>query len=122
MLRLNNGNLATLVRKGILVLVLGSMLASCSKPLSVEGVWRSDDTSGGADKGQMTLSTDGRAQLAPDGFNALEGHYTVDASTLTLDMGEQGSALVHYVLTDSPRSLRLTYSDGRTQLFNFVQK
>lgn len=84
------------------------------------GEWRSDDVSGGADKGTLILTPGGAITLAPDGFEPLKGQFAADGAAITADMGPNGKAKIGYKLDAGNKVLHTTYPDGRTQTFNRV--
>ena len=81
------------------------------------GVWRSTDTTGGASPGTMTLEKSGKASLAPDGFAAVHGSYTVSGTMITLTMDRLGTSVVDVALMDLGQKLLARYSSGTHQLF-----
>jgi hypothetical protein len=65
----------------------------------------------------MTLENSGKASLAPDGFAAVHGTYTVSGTMITLKMGGMGTSVVDVALKDHGRQLLARYSSGTQQLF-----
>lgn len=101
---------------------VASALAAPVTPAGLLGTWRSDDTSGGSDKGTMVLKKGGEVDMQPDGFPASIGHYTVHTNFIEIDMGQYGKSTIAYHLENKGKLLDAQYADGSRQKFNKVEQ
>lgn len=99
-------------------LVVAALLApafafSATSPLV--GHWKSTSKEQLALKGTITLDGDGHAELAPEGYPAMEGTWQADKDQLTLTMPPTGSSKMSWKV--SKNNLSLTYNNGTKQDF-----
>lgn len=100
-------------------------VSAVAAPSQLAGTWRSDDVSGGAGKGSMTLSQDGAITMTPDEIPGISGKYTVKNDMLNVDMGPFGKTRIRYSMNADGKSFSAFYPDGRHQIFKrtkFTQK
>lgn len=85
--------------------------------VALVGTWEAVDATGGALRGRIVLSENGKATLAPEGQTALSGTWAVDASgSLALTMPPYGVSTMRYTL-NKEGTLSLLYENGSKQTF-----
>lgn len=104
---------ATAVKPG---LGLKASKATSSKN-QIVGVWTSVDRTAVIGPGTMTLSSNGKVTLAPDGFDPLEGTYKVQGQFLDITT-DRGRASLIFKLDKN--TLSVQYENGAVQ--NFTKK
>lgn len=112
-----------MLKKFVATLAIFIPVASAlAAPVGLLGTWRSDDTSGGSDKGTMVFKKGGEVDMQPDGFPASVGHYDTHGNFIEIDMGKFGKSTIAYHLDNKGKLLDAQYADGSRQKFNKVEQ
>lgn len=103
------------MKKYLTALVLSLAAASTAFAADVTGVWVSKESSASLTPGTLTLTKDGRATLAPDGYEPLKGKYKADAKFIDIEIEDKGKASLAYTLKGT--QMRVQYENGSVQNF-----
>ena len=103
------------MKKYLTALVLSLAAASTAFAADVTGVWVSKESSASLTPGTLTLTKDGKASLAPSGYEPLNGKYKADAKFIDIEIQDKGKASLAYVLKGN--QLTVEYENGSVQHF-----